>query len=172
MHQSPRNALVSAMRFARHERSLRGVRCTIKVETERKVYIDPPRLRQVLFNLVRNAGHAMRDGQIEASQAYILLRCCDEGPEGVCLEVQDNGKGMDSAVAQRVYEQGFSAAGKGGLGVGLTVCQRIIQAHGGRIDFDSTPGVGTIFRLHLPGTLPKASSSSQPGGLAPVPSRL
>lgn len=155
LRQSPRGALYSAVRFAKHERSVRGVVCAVRTETDRVVSIDPPRLRQVLFNLVRNAGHAMREGQIEAGRAHILLRLRDDGPDGVCIEVHDNGKGMDSETAKRIFETGFSAAGKGGMGVGLTVCTRIIHAHGGRIEFDSTLGVGTTFRLHLPGTLPK-----------------
>lgn len=158
--QSPRGVLHSAVRFARHEKCLRGVRCDIKVETDRRAYIDAPRLRQVLFNLVRNAGHAMRDGQAEAGAAHITLRVCPEEADGICIEVIDNGKGMSPETASRVFERGFTAAGKGGMGVGLTVCERIVKAHDGRIDFDTTLGAGTTFRVHLPGTPPKNSGQS------------
>jgi signal transduction histidine kinase len=154
--------LYSAVRFARHEKCLRGVTCEIKVETDRQAFIDAPRLRQVLFNLVRNAGHAMRDGQAEAGRARITLRVCAEDAEGLCIEVVDNGKGMDPETAGRVFERGFTAAGKGGMGVGLTVCERIVKGHDGRIDFDTVLGAGTTFRVHLPGTPPKGTGQGAP----------
>ena len=69
----------------------------------------------------------------------------------VCMTVTDTGIGMDEATCQRIYDPFFTTKEKGkGTGLGLSVVYGIVQAHHGFIDVNSTPGIGTTFRLFFP----------------------
>lgn len=103
---------------------------------------DPPRLKQVLLNLCRNAVEAMPEGGI------LRLRALREGRE-VVLEVSDTGVGVPSSEKGRIFEP-FYTTKETGTGLGLSVCRRIVEAHGGRLTLHSQPGHGTSFRVHLP----------------------
>jgi PAS domain S-box-containing protein len=116
-------------------------------------------LRQVLMNLIINAGEAIgdRDGVISVtgthgSWLYNRLPVSDTAaPEGgfVCLEISDTGAGMSQDVLQRIFEPFFSTK-VAGRGFGLTAVQTIVRSHGGNIEVSSTPGKGATFRVRLP----------------------
>jgi two-component system OmpR family sensor kinase len=79
------------------------------------------------------------------------------GPEGegIVLEVRDDGPGMAPDVAARAFEPFYRGdAGRdrrtGGVGLGLSLARRIVEAHGGRVDLSTTPGHGTTVRVWLP----------------------
>jgi two-component system sensor kinase FixL len=106
---------------------------------------DPVQLQQVLVNLLRNALEAT-DGQ---SAPRILLRLSIvEGD--VRIEVEDNGPGMPPQILERLFEPFLSTKQKG-MGIGLSICRAIIEAHHGRIEA-KTPegGSGTVLRVTLP----------------------
>ena len=98
---------------------------------------DPRRLEQVLVNLANNAAQAAPPGTEIVFEAR-----CEEGPEGrpgVEIAVCDEGPGVSEADRERVfapYVQGEESRQRGGLGLGLAICRRIVDAHGGRIYFD------------------------------------
>ncbi len=69
----------------------------------------------------------------------------------VLLEVKDDGEGMAPELKERVFEPFFTTKEEGkGVGLGLAVVYGIVQAHGGDIEVESTPGSGTLFRVTLP----------------------
>jgi signal transduction histidine kinase len=148
---------------------------------------DPGGIEQILMNLIINAGEAMppnRDGQIEiatssceipADMARQRSKAYDVAPGAfVCLEVRDNGAGMDEATLARIFEPFFSTKFTG-RGLGLAAVHGIVRASKGFIDVHSSPGAGTISRVFLPASekerLQKPASSTsrpEPGGPATV----
>ncbi|MDY7233314.1 sensor histidine kinase [Hyalangium rubrum] len=107
------------------------------------VLADEGQLRQVLLNLVRNSREAMPDG----GRLTVSTRGLDS--KEVEISVQDTGRGMTEAVRGRLFEPFFSTK-EGGTGLGLSVSQQILQAHGGTLSCQSQPGQGTTFVLRLP----------------------
>ena len=107
---------------------------------------DQARLGQLLRNLISNAIKFSPDG------AHIEVSATIEGQD-LALSVSDNGIGIPKAFHQRVFEQ-FAQAPRPnqtkGTGLGLAICKLIAEAHRGSIDFDSTEGQGTIFRIRIP----------------------
>src|SRR3954449_9876078 len=115
-------------------------------------------IQQVLLNLLTNARQAMpRGGQI-------LIRIApDAANNTVDLTVRDNGAGIPPDVLPRIFDRYFStkqgpdATGKGGTGVGLSMCSEIIESHQGKIRVESTVGAGTAFTLKLPAAKTEAA---------------
>ncbi|WP_226585000.1 histidine kinase [Microseira wollei] len=111
------------------------------------VYADTERVRQVLVNLLDNAiKYTPEEGTIEIS---ILHRTSQK----VQVSVSDNGPGIPEESREHIFEDSFRLQrdeAKEGYGIGLSLCQRIILAHYGRIWVDSTPGSGSCFHFTLP----------------------
>jgi len=110
--------------------------------SEAKVLADPKRLKQVILNLCRNAVDAMPHG------GRLSLRAKTDNGE-VIIEVSDTGCGIPPSELGRIFEP-FYTTKEAGTGLGLPVCRRIVEAHGGRITVESQPGRGTTLRVHLP----------------------
>jgi two-component system, OmpR family, sensor kinase len=107
-----------------------------------RVFAHPDRLRQVVRNLVRNAVQAAGADRVRVSVIG--------GSDEVRLRVDDDGPGLAPDALARVFDR-YVSGRAGGVGVGLTVAQRIVQAFDGRIEARSEPGVGTTFEVALPG---------------------
>jgi signal transduction histidine kinase len=103
---------------------------------------DRDMLRQVLLNLVGNAYQAMPEG------GTVTVSVGDAG-ETVQLQVRDTGVGMSEDVRSKLFEPFFTTKARG-VGLGLAVTKRIIDAHGGSITVDSQPGAGSTFTVSLP----------------------
>lgn len=103
---------------------------------------DPAQIRQILINLIKNAMHAMTRGGI-------LTLETGTRDNGVWVSVADTGHGIPQEQINRIFEPYFSTKEKG-TGLGLMLVQRIIQDHSGRIELESPPGAGTVFRIWLP----------------------
>lgn len=104
---------------------------------------DRHRLEQVLLNLALNAFRFMPGG------GWLSVRGIDGGAEGVEISVRDTGPGILPDDLPRIFQAGFSTR-PGSSGLGLAVCRRILEQHGGRIEAESRPGQGAAFRLRLP----------------------
>jgi two-component system cell cycle sensor histidine kinase/response regulator CckA len=101
-------------------------------------------IRQLFLNLMLNAGDAMPEGgTLRLSTAHL------KSPPGVRIAVSDTGVGIPPDVLPRIFEAFYSTKSDG-LGIGLYVCQNVVQQHGGRIEVESEPGVGTTFTVWLP----------------------
>ncbi len=108
------------------------------------IHADRHRLEQVLLNLALNAFRFMPGG------GWLSIRGVDLGSSGVEITVRDTGPGIAPEDLPRIFEAGFSTR-PGSSGLGLAVCQRILEQHGGTIGVESLPGEGATFRLRLPG---------------------
>jgi len=131
---------------------------------------DGGQLEQVITNLCVNARDAMpRGGRLEVSTANVQ----DAGGRSVLLSVRDTGCGMTPEVKAHLFEPFFTTKPKGkGTGLGLAVVHGIVSKHGGRIEVESEPGLGTTLRVYLPrvdalvDAAPKAEAQALPGGTA------
>lgn len=113
-----------------------------------RVDLDPDAFSQALFNLLDNA---LKYGR---SDQPIEVRLAHSSSE-VTVAVRDHGIGIPAAEHSKVFER-FHRVGSSlihdvkGSGLGLSIVQHVMQAHGGRVTLESTPGVGSTFRLHFP----------------------
>jgi signal transduction histidine kinase len=127
------------------EHEARGAAIRIEREISRDLpvlHADRDRMTQVLLNLALNGIQAMPDGG-----ALILGAAADDGT--MTLTVEDTGPGISPDLLPRVFEPYVTTKTKG-LGLGLTIARRIMEAHGGRIEVESGPGRRTRFRVMLP----------------------
>lgn len=121
----------------------RGLHVIAKLAPELpQTSIDSTQIQQVLVNLIKNAMQAMTTGGTLTLQT-------GEGAEGVWVCVSDTGGGIPQDQLNRIFEPFFTTKKKGS-GLGLMIVQRIVRAHGGRIELESEIGRGTTFRIWLP----------------------
>lgn len=104
--------------------------------------IDAAQLQQVLVNLIKNAIQAMTRGGTLTLQT-------GEGGDDIWVSVADTGGGIPQERMNQIFEPFFTTKKKGS-GLGLMIVQRIVRAHGGRIELESHVGRGTTFRIWLP----------------------
>jgi signal transduction histidine kinase len=105
---------------------------------------EPIKLQQVIVNLALNAKDAMR------GVGALTFRTGLEGQD-IALEIQDTGSGMTEEVKRKLFEPFFTTKPQGkGTGLGLTMVNRIVSAHGGTVRVESEPGQGTRFIILLP----------------------
>ncbi len=119
---------------------------------------DAEQLKQVLWNLLRNAVQATPPGGRVRLDLFAQVR---HGERYVVTTVSDSGKGIDPKVTTKIFNPFFTTK-EGGTGLGLAISQRIIQIHKGFIEVRSTAGVGSIFSVFLP----ESGSGAQSGAAA------
>jgi signal transduction histidine kinase len=117
------------------------------------------------LNLATNARQAMPNG------GELVVRIAhDEAAGLVDLTVRDNGSGIPREQLPKIFDRYFTtkkgpdASGKGGTGVGLSMCRDIVEAHQGRIRVESTVGRGTAFTVRLP-VWPAAADGAATAGI-------
>lgn len=108
---------------------------------------DQVQLQQVMINLIINAVEAMSPHAAEARD--LLIRTAKTRSGGVLVAVRDSGSGVDSSNLERIFDAFFSTKADG-LGMGLSICREIIQAHGGRLSAAKCAARGTIVQFTLP----------------------
>jgi C4-dicarboxylate-specific signal transduction histidine kinase len=111
------------------------------------VHGDRVQLQQVVLNLILNAVEAM--GSVEAGTRELLISTEQGRISGVLLAVRDSGPGIDPAHLERVFDA-FYTTKSGGVGMGLSICRSIIDAHGGRLWAEATEPRGAVFQFTLP----------------------
>jgi len=121
---------------------------------------DAAALREALTNLVFNAIDAMPSG------GTLAVRGWNEAGK-VYLAIRDTGIGIPKGMKERIFEPFFTTKGERGTGLGLAVCKRIIEEHGGEISVRSRPGMGAAFIISLPlesdmGMTRERETASQP----------
>lgn len=117
---------------------------------------DPGQLRQVIWNLLKNAV------QVSPAGAEVVIRT--RGTEGgASLEVADTGPGIPATDRAQLFDMFFSKRA-GGVGLGLTLVRQIVEAHGGEIDVESEAPGGTTFRVTLPAGRTPSPAATAPAG--------
>ena len=125
-----------------------SIRLTVRADAA-KIPLEADLMEAVCLNLLDNARKAM-DGR-----GIIILEGLVE-PDGYCIRVTDNGKGIPAQELSRITEAFYMvdksrARAQGGAGLGLAVCRRIVALPGGTMEFQSVEGTGTQVRVHLKG---------------------
>jgi len=115
-----------------------------------KVCIDPQQIKQVLINLVRNAAESIgTNGTISLRARVGSARLPDRTTETVVLEVSDTGHGIAPEVEKRLFDPFFSTK-DAGTGLGLSIAARIVEKHGGALQYQTQVNHGTTFGVVLP----------------------
>ena len=112
------------------------------------IYGDRVQLQQVILNLLLNAVEAM--GSREAGARELLIST-EQDRTGLLVAVRDSGPGIDPSHLERVFDA-FYTTKSSGMGMGLSICRSIIDAHGGRLWAEANEPRGTIFQFTLPAT--------------------
>jgi signal transduction histidine kinase len=142
-----------------------GITVEILVSADLQVLASPVQLQQAIMNLVLNAREAM----IPHGGNLIISAQADN--DGTLIKISDTGCGIEQSEISRVFDTFFTTKhkriteqsasgepalslsngqGRTGTGLGLALCKKVIDAHGGTITVDSHPGKGTTFTIHLP----------------------
>jgi len=155
-----------------------GVALRLRLGEGAAVHADRSQLQQVVMNLSVNAVTALgAEGQLEIGIRPLVeerVAFPDLRPgETVEIYVRDDGPGMSPEVRSRIFDPFFTTRkGSGGTGLGLSVVHGILEAHGGGIEVESTPGEGTTMRVYLPalrlGSGPQAPAQVQTNHPDPV----
>jgi two-component system sensor kinase FixL len=106
--------------------------------------MDKVQIQQVIVNLLRNAVEAL-DGR---DVREITVASEAEGDRHIAIEVRDTGPGVAPEMLERLF-QPFATTKQEGMGIGLSICRKIVESHGGRLTYHPNPRGGAVFRLSL-----------------------
>ncbi|MFA7666902.1 MAG: ATP-binding protein [Burkholderiaceae bacterium] len=148
--------------------------CTFRWHADPAAWVNGDRtmLEQVLLNLTRNAFEAMEQVPMTVRLAEIEVSLgtpSDDHPGGdapapaagtVRIEVRDRGSGIAAEIVPQLF-QAFVTSKPDGLGIGLSLCRSVAEAHGGNLRHQPRPGGGSIFVLELPACAPESHSSTR-----------
>jgi two-component system sensor histidine kinase PilS (NtrC family) len=131
------------LQVARREQAFASIELAFSVDRPLPLHADPAKLRQVLWNLLRNAADAAALGG-----RHVRVDARRE-PGATTLVVADDGPGIPADQLTRIFDPFFTTKAKG-TGLGLATCHAIVAEHGGHIDAASQPGQGTRMTVSLP----------------------
>jgi two-component system, cell cycle sensor histidine kinase and response regulator CckA len=169
----PGNLNVVANRCVDFFRNAHGAKITWKMQPERDLFgarFDEAKVQQALTKILENAVEAV--GLSGSGQIAVITRNVDlteptqdlnvrlASGAYVCIEIADNGSGMDAEVLPRIFEPFFTTKGKTHRGLGLALVYGIITNHGGGVAVSSQPGAGASVRVYLPAEKNLARDSS------------
>ena len=134
----------------RGELEKRSIQLRTEVEASMFLRADKQQLRQKLINLIQNAADSIGQGGVIILAAHQgRASIANSEQPVVTIEVRDTGKGIPPEVQKRIFDPFFSTK-EGGTGLGLSIASRIIEKHGGFIQYFTQPNRGTTFSLVLP----------------------
>jgi signal transduction histidine kinase len=119
----------------------RGIHFRMSMDDPPELRADKDQLKQALINIIKNAEESIE----KTGEIIVRGRRMEHTYD---IEISDTGQGIPGDAMQSVFDFHFSTKSRGS-GIGLTVVQQIIEAHGGTVDIRSKPGKGTVVSLHL-----------------------
>lgn len=130
------------------------------------VSIDRDAMYDVLLNLISNGIDAVPEGR----KGKVVVRTRNAAKEKkYAIEVEDNGSGIPEEVQERMFSLFFSTKGDKGTGIGLAATRKVVEQHGGTVEFETKPGKGTCFTVSMPRLPSEALVKTDQGG-KPTPS--
>jgi signal transduction histidine kinase len=127
-----------------------NIQLALEYTKSAKVRADSHQLKQVIINLVQNAADAIgQQGCVTLRSRCERRRLSDRETNVVILEVSDTGKGIPPEVEKRLFDPFFSTK-ESGTGLGLSIAARIVQKHGGVLQYQTQVNHGTTFGIVLP----------------------
>jgi PAS domain S-box-containing protein len=148
LHFDLNESLEEVLTLARSAITKNGVSIQIRLaDGLLPVYGDRVQLQQVLLNLILNAAEAM--GSVQEGPRELSISTEQDQAKGVLVAIRDSGPGIDPANRERVFEA-FYTTKSSGVGMGLSICRSIIDAHGGRLWADANDPKGAVFQFTLP----------------------
>ncbi|MBP6628679.1 MAG: HAMP domain-containing histidine kinase [Kofleriaceae bacterium] len=148
-----------ALHLLAYDRDVRQRRLSRRLRARPLCAIDKRKIEQVIINLVSNAALATRPGDEIVVELEHELDA--SGAERALIRVEDRGLGMPPEVLARLGEPFFSTRADRGSGLGVGICRRIVEEHGGTLEFRSAPGQGTTALVRLP-ALPELAAAAGP----------
>lgn len=151
--------LMSVAAIVRQQCEQKGVRLSLRLAEGRlPITADPPRIKQVLYNLLSNGVRFTPEGGT-------ITVSTSSGPKEVKIAIADTGIGIPEKDLYHVFDEFYQAenrasTGRGGFGLGLPLSKKLVEAHGGRIELRSRVGAGTTVTVYLP-VRPADSGSQQ-----------
>ncbi len=121
----------------------KNIQFSTKVHWDGEVFWDQNQMKQVFINILQNALEAIEEN------GHISLITNEPDAGFLEITIEDDGPGMPDNVRDNIFNLYFTTKAKG-TGIGLSIVQRIVFEHGGRIHIESTPGSGSVFTLKLP----------------------
>ena len=125
------------------ELASKNIELRVDQRTQGKIRIDEGKVKRAVINLARNAAEAMPDG------GTFTIAAWKEG-ERIVLSFADTGSGIPEEIRDKVFQPFVTQGKRDGTGLGLAIVKQVIEAHGGEVRFESTPGQGTTFTFSLP----------------------
>ena len=111
------------------------------------IWGDRVQLQQVLLNMIMNAVEAMNEVREELRE--LLISTADDGSSNVLVALADSGPGLSSRTLKHLFDP-FYTTKPGGMGMGLSICRSVIEAHGGRLWATANVSKGAVFQFTLP----------------------
>jgi signal transduction histidine kinase len=142
------DVLDSALETFRDRMAKLGVELRRQVDCDGEMVGDPEKLRRVLINLFGNALDALAEARVPAPRLDVEAGENLAGSE-VWVRVRDNGPGIEPERMHKIFSP-FYTSKETGTGLGLAISKKVVDAHGGSIAAQSTPGAGTEFLLTIP----------------------
>jgi signal transduction histidine kinase len=161
----PAESLASMLRLTNERAGRRDISLHYDCKTGTRFIADPVLFQRLALNLVNNA--------IDASspKTMVTIAIADAGIDQISLMVSDQGKGIRPENLKRIFEPYFTTKDTGnsmrGLGLGLAICQKIVELHGGRLEVSSEWGKGTTFTAVFPVSRATAQSVREAPATAP-----
>jgi signal transduction histidine kinase len=127
-----------------------NIRLAVQGSVSASIKIDPQQIQQVLINLIQNAADSIgHDGEVTLRARLDNKRLADRVTDVVILEVVDTGKGITPEVEKRLFDPFFTTK-ESGAGLGLSIAARMVEKHGGALQYQTQPDHGTTFGIVLP----------------------
>jgi len=125
----------------------RGVDLRVEPVLPLRVEVDENELRRALYNLLLNACQAVKQCEYPA---WVAIETSIDKGEGLRITIRDNGPGVPDSIRSTLFQPFVSEGKQSGVGLGLALCKRIAQAHGGEIVLEDSTSETTAFTIKLP----------------------
>ncbi|WP_281422132.1 PAS domain-containing sensor histidine kinase [Aquisediminimonas sediminicola] len=143
--EDPRSIIREALEFGAIGTRELGVEITLNLDPQAKlVLVDRVQIQQVLINMMRNATEALAN----TATKRITISTRPDGDQFIRFSVMDTGNGIPDAIGARLF-RAFTSSKSEGMGLGLSICRTIVEAHGGRIWYEPDQDGGSIFHFTL-----------------------